>query len=54
LVEEAFRRLINTVRNTAAEERDEVRKHLVELFELFDQDDPRVLKARRDLANALF
>jgi putative thioredoxin len=54
LVEEAFRRLIGTVRITAGEERDGVRKHLVELFELFDQDDPRVLKARRDLANALF
>jgi putative thioredoxin len=54
LVDEAFRRLINTVRMTAGEERDEVRKHLVELFELFDQDDARVLKARRDLANALY
>ncbi|HEX5401172.1 MAG TPA: tetratricopeptide repeat protein [Pseudonocardiaceae bacterium] len=54
LVDEAFGRLINTVRMTAAEERDEVRKHLVELFELFDPDDPRVLKARKNLANALF
>ncbi|HEX3590885.1 MAG TPA: tetratricopeptide repeat protein, partial [Pseudonocardiaceae bacterium] len=27
---------------------------LVELFELFPADDPRVMKARRDLANALF
>jgi putative thioredoxin len=53
-VEEAFRRLIGVVRSSAGDERNDVRKHVLELFDLFPQDDPRVLKARRDLANALF
>ncbi|MCE7007975.1 tetratricopeptide repeat protein [Kibdelosporangium philippinense] len=53
-VEEAFARLINTVRGTSGDERDKVRSHLVELFGLFPSDDPRVAKARRDLASALF
>ena len=50
----AFGRLINAVRRTAGDDRDRVRKRLVELFELFPADEPRVLKARRDLASALF
>ncbi|HEX3650842.1 MAG TPA: tetratricopeptide repeat protein [Pseudonocardiaceae bacterium] len=53
-VDEAFRRLIGVVRSSAGDDRDQVRKHVLELFDLFPQDDPRVLKARRDLANALF
>jgi putative thioredoxin len=53
-VEEAFARLIRTVRTTAGDDRDRVRKQLVELFDLFPADDPRVAKARRNLASALF
>lgn len=53
-VEEAFVRLIRAVRSNFGEDRDRVRKQLVELFELFAPDDPRVVKARRDLASALF
>jgi putative thioredoxin len=53
-VERAFGRLIDTVRRTSGDERNRVREHLVELFGLFPADDPRVLKARRDLASALF
>jgi putative thioredoxin len=52
--EDGFKRLINTVRRTAGDERNRVREHLVELFDLFDPADERVLKARRDLASALF
>lgn len=52
--EAAFRRLLNAVRSSAGDDRDRVRKHMVELFELFPPDDPLVLKARRDLATALF
>jgi putative thioredoxin len=52
--EEGFTRLIDTVRRTAGDERNRVREHLVELFDLFDPADQRVLKARRDLASALF
>jgi putative thioredoxin len=54
LLEPAFGRLISAVRRTSGEDRDRVRKRLVELFELFPTDEPRVMKARRDLASALF
>jgi putative thioredoxin len=53
-VENAFRRLVNAVRAASGDDKDRARKHLVELFELFPPDDPRVVKARRDLASALF
>lgn len=53
-VEAAFNRLVDTVRRTAGEDRERVRVHLVELFELFPADDPRVSAARRSLARALF
>ena len=53
-VEPAFDRLIAAVRRAAGDDRDRVRKHLVELFELFPPDDPRVAVARRNLASALF
>jgi putative thioredoxin len=53
-VEDAFGRLIETVRRTSGDERERVRSHLVELFELVGTDDPRVAKARGRLASALF
>jgi putative thioredoxin len=53
-VEDAFGRLIETVRGTAGDERERARAHLVELFELVGTDDPRVAKARGRLASALF
>jgi putative thioredoxin len=53
-VEDAFGRLIETVRRTAGDERERARAHLVELFELVGTDDPRVAKARGRLASALF
>ncbi|MDT5337686.1 MAG: putative thioredoxin [Mycobacterium sp.] len=53
-VVEAFNRLIGLVRTTAGDDRTTVRTRLVELFELFPQDDPRVVAGRRNLANALF
>jgi putative thioredoxin len=53
-IEQAFNRLIGTVRRTSGDERDKARTHLVSLFDLFAPDDPRVAKARRELASALF
>lgn len=53
-VEDAFARLIGTVRRTDGDDRNRVREHLVGLFDLFDPADERVAKARRDLASALF
>lgn len=53
-VDEAFHRLIELVRRSAGSEKDRARAHLVELFDLFPTDDPRVLNARRGLASALY
>ena len=53
-VEDAFGRLIDTVRRTAGDDRDTVRLRLLELFGVVGADDPRVAAARRALARALF
>jgi putative thioredoxin len=53
-VEQAFDRLIGTVRAVAGDDRDTVRTRLIELFEIVGQSDPRVAKARNALASALF
>jgi putative thioredoxin len=53
-VDEAFDRLIGTVKRTSGDDRDTARKHLLELFDVLPPDDPRVAKARRRLASALF
>ncbi|MDV9170236.1 tetratricopeptide repeat protein [Streptomyces sp. W16] len=53
-VEDAFGRLIDTVRRTVGDDRDTVRLRLLELFEVVGADDPRVTAARRALARALF
>lgn len=53
-IEKAFGRLIDTIRRTSGTDRDRVRTHLVELFGLFPPEDPLVMKARRDLASALY
>lgn len=53
-VEDAFNRLIDLVRRTAGDERNAAREHLLGLFGAVGNDDPRVLKARQNLASALF
>jgi putative thioredoxin len=53
-VDDAFGRLIDLVRRLAGDERDAARTHLIGLFAAVGNDDARVLKARRDLASALF
>ncbi len=50
----AFERLVGAVRRLTGDDRERVRAHLVELFELFGPDDARVTAARRALARALF
>jgi putative thioredoxin len=53
-VDDAFSRLIDVVRRSAGDDRDKARKHLVALFGAVGDADPRVQRARRDLASALF
>lgn len=53
-VEDAIARLVDLVRRTSGEDRDRTRTHLLSLFDLLDAEDPRVVKGRRSLANALF
>jgi putative thioredoxin len=53
-VEAAFDRLLDVVRRTAGADRDLARTHLVELFGIVGDADPRVIAARRALATALF
>ncbi|HZX03983.1 tetratricopeptide repeat protein, partial [Kribbella sp.] len=53
-VDDAFARLIATVQATSGDERNAVRLHLLELFDVVGADDERVVKARRRLMAALF
>ncbi len=53
-VEDAFGRLVDVVRRTSGDDRDAARLHLVELFGVVGDADPRVGKARQQLASALF
>ena len=53
-VEDAFLRLIDTVRATSDADRNTAREHLVELFDVVGPTDERVVKARKALMSALF
>ena len=53
-VEDAFRRLVELVRRTSGDDRDAARTHLIGLFAAVGNEDPRVQRARRDLASAIF
>ncbi|MGH8793048.1 MAG: tetratricopeptide repeat protein, partial [Stackebrandtia sp.] len=52
--EDAYNQLITLVGRLGGEDRETVRKHLLELFTVAGPDDPAVLKARRQLAAVLF
>ena len=53
-VEPAFIRLLALIKATSGDEKARVKDRLLELFTLVDPADPRVIKARTELANALF
>jgi len=53
-VDDAFNRLIDVVRRSSDGDRDKARTHLIALFGAVGNTDPRVQRARRDLASALF
>jgi putative thioredoxin len=52
--EAAFERLLNAVKSMAGDDRDKAKGHLITLFNLVDPTDPRLVKARGQLASALF
>jgi putative thioredoxin len=53
-VDGAVDRLIRTIISNQGDARDTVRAHLLTLLDTLAADDPRALRARRALANALF
>jgi putative thioredoxin len=53
-VEDAFGRLVETVRVTTGDDRQTARLRLLELFEVIGPDDPRVTAGRQALARVLF
>jgi putative thioredoxin len=53
-VDDAFARLVDVVRRTSGDERNQAREHLLGLFAAVGNDDPRVLRGRQNLASALF
>ena len=52
--EAAFERLLAAVKSMSGDDRDKVKAHLITLFNLVDPTDPRLVKARGQLASALF
>jgi putative thioredoxin len=52
--EAAFNRLISAVKSFTGDDRDKAKNHLLSLFNLVDPADPRLVKARSQLASALF
>ena len=53
-VSDAITRLVDLVRRTSGDERTAAKAHLLRIFELIGDDDPRVRQGRTALANALF
>ncbi|UQA93035.1 tetratricopeptide repeat protein [Streptomyces halobius] len=53
-VEDAFGRMVDTVKRTSGDDRDAARVRLLELFEVIGAEDPRVTAARTALARVLF
>jgi len=50
----AFERLITFVRNSSGDDRKKAKEHLLLLFQLVDPSDPDLIRARSELASALF
>ena len=53
-VEAAFSRLLNLVKATQGDDKNKVKTHLLNLFALVDQSDPRLISARKELASSIF
>jgi putative thioredoxin len=53
-VEAAFTRLLTLIKNSTGNDRNKVKTHLLNLFALVDQADPRLVSARKELASSIF
>ncbi len=53
-VEAAFSRLLHLVKTTHGDDKNKVKTHLLNLFALVDQSDPRLISARKELASSIF
>jgi putative thioredoxin len=53
-IEAGFDRLLDTVRRTSGDQRNQARMHLLRLFDVFPPRDPKVSKARATLSSLLF
>jgi putative thioredoxin len=53
-IEAGFDRLLDTVRRTSGDQRDQARLHLLRLFDVFPPREPKVVKARGTLSSLLF
>lgn len=53
-VKNAFARLLNVVKNSAGEDKKKAKDHLLALFQLVDPAEPELIRARAELASALF
>ena len=50
----AFDRLLAVIKSHTGDQRDKAKTHLISLFNLVDPTDPRLVKARSELASVLF
>ena len=53
-VDAAFSRLLTLIKNSTGDDRNKVKTHLLNLFALVDQADPRLVSARKELASSIF
>ena len=53
-VEAAFSRLLTLIKTCTGDDKNKVKTHLLNLFALVDQGDPRLVSARKELANSIF
>jgi putative thioredoxin len=53
-VQTSFDRMLGVVQRTTGEDRDQARRHLLDLFEILSPRDPEVTKARSRLSSLLF
>ena len=53
-VEAAFSRLLTLIKTCTGDDKNKVKTHLLNLFALVDQGDPRLVSARKELASSIF